>query len=83
MDLNQVFAELTKGFANFTLGNLIMIIAGCVLVYLAIAKEYEPVLLLPIGMGCIIANIPMTGMSGPMDYLPCCTMPASRPNCSR
>jgi carboxybiotin decarboxylase len=65
MDLNQVFAELTKGFANFTLGNLIMIIAGCVLVYLAIAKEYEPVLLLPIGMGCIIANIPMTGMSGP------------------
>jgi sodium ion-translocating decarboxylase beta subunit len=65
MDLNQVFAELTKGFANFTLGNLIMIIAGCVLVYLAIAKEYEPVLLLPIGMGCIIANIPMTGMNGP------------------
>ena len=65
MDLNQVFAELTKGFANFTLGNAIMIIAGCVLVYLAIAKEYEPVLLLPIGMGCIIANIPMTGMNGP------------------
>jgi len=65
MDLNQVFAELTKGFANFTLGNLIMIIAGCVLVYLAIAKEYEPVLLLPIGMGCVIANIPMTGMNGP------------------
>jgi sodium ion-translocating decarboxylase beta subunit len=65
MDLNQVFAELTKGFANFTLGNAIMIIAGCVLIYLAIAKEYEPVLLLPIGMGCVIANIPMTGMSGP------------------
>ena len=42
-----------------------MIIAGCVLIYLAIAKEYEPVLLLPIGMGCIIANIPMTGMNGP------------------
>jgi carboxybiotin decarboxylase len=65
MDLNQVFAELTKGFANFTLGNAIMIIAGCVLIYLAIAKEYEPVLLLPIGMGCVIANIPMTGMNGP------------------
>ena len=65
MDLNQVFAELTKGFANFTLGNAIMIIAGCVLIYLAIAKEYEPVLLLPIGMGCVIANIPMTGMTGP------------------
>jgi oxaloacetate decarboxylase beta subunit len=65
MDLNQVFQELTKGFANFTLGNLIMIVAGCVLIYLAIAKEFEPVLLLPIGMGCVIANIPMTGMNGP------------------
>ncbi len=65
MDLNQVFAELTKGFANFTLGSAIMIVAGCVLIYLAIAKEYEPVLLLPIGMGCVIANIPMTGMTGP------------------
>jgi sodium ion-translocating decarboxylase beta subunit len=65
MDLNLVFQELTKGFANFTLGNAIMIIAGCVLIYLAIAKEFEPVLLLPIGMGCVIANIPMTGMNGP------------------
>jgi oxaloacetate decarboxylase beta subunit len=65
MDLNLVFQELTKGFANFTLGNLIMIVAGCVLIYLAIAKEFEPVLLLPIGMGCVIANIPMTGMNGP------------------
>ena len=65
MDLTQVFQELTKGFANFTLGNAIMITAGCVLIYLAIAKEYEPVLLLPIGIGCVIANIPMTGMTGP------------------
>jgi oxaloacetate decarboxylase beta subunit len=65
MDLNQVFTELSKGFANFSLGHAIMIIAGCVLIYLAIAKEYEPVLLLPIGMGCVIANIPMTGMTGP------------------
>jgi oxaloacetate decarboxylase beta subunit len=65
MDLSQVFTELTKGFANLTLGNLIMIAAGCVLIYLAIAKEYEPVLLLPIGIGCVIANIPMTGMTGP------------------
>jgi Na+-transporting methylmalonyl-CoA/oxaloacetate decarboxylase beta subunit len=40
MDLSQVFSELTKGFANFTIGNLIMIVAGCVLIYLAIAKEF-------------------------------------------
>jgi sodium ion-translocating decarboxylase beta subunit len=65
MDLNQVLQELTKGLANFTFGNLIMIVAGCVLIYLAIAKEFEPVLLLPIGLGCVIANIPMTGMNGP------------------
>jgi oxaloacetate decarboxylase beta subunit len=65
MDLNQVLQELTKGFANLSIGNVIMIVAGCVLVYLAIAKEFEPVLLLPIGIGCVIANIPMTGMNGP------------------
>jgi len=65
MDLSQVFTELTKGFASLTIGNVIMIAAGCLLIYLAIAKEYEPVLLLPIGMGCVIANIPMTGMTGP------------------
>ncbi|CAG0929570.1 oxaloacetate decarboxylase, beta subunit [Thermoflexales bacterium] len=65
MDLSQVFTELTKGFANLSIGSVVMIVAGCVLVYLAIAKEYEPVLLLPIGIGCVIANIPMTGMTGP------------------
>jgi len=65
MDLSQVFSELTKGFAYFTIGNFIMIAAGCVLIYLAIGKKFEPVLLLPIGIGCVIANIPMTGMTGP------------------
>lgn len=42
-----------------------MIIVGGVLIYLAIAKEYEPVLLLPIGLGAIMANIPVTGMTEP------------------
>src|SRR5512141_2754720 len=65
MDLSQVFTELTKGFTHLSIGNVIMIVAGCVLIYLAIAKEYEPVLLLPIGIGCVIANIPMTGMTAP------------------
>ncbi len=65
MDFTQVFQELTKGFANLTIGNVIMIAAGCVLIYLAIAREYEPVLLLPIGIGCVIANIPVTGMTAP------------------
>ncbi|MBC7251760.1 MAG: sodium ion-translocating decarboxylase subunit beta, partial [Anaerolineae bacterium] len=40
-----------------------MIGVGGILIWLAIAKEYEPVLLLPIGAGCILANIPLTGMN--------------------
>ncbi|MCL4408979.1 MAG: sodium ion-translocating decarboxylase subunit beta, partial [Gammaproteobacteria bacterium] len=36
---------------------------GCGFIYLAIAKEAEPVLLLPIGLGIILANIPLTGMT--------------------
>lgn len=63
MDLSQLVAELTKGLTGFTPGNLIMVLAGCVLVALAVFKQYEPVLLLPIGFGCVLANIPLTGMS--------------------
>lgn len=44
-------------FANMTIGHLIMIIIGLVFIYLAIAKEFEPMLLLPIGFGIIIGNI--------------------------
>jgi len=54
--------ELTKGLTSIELGNLVMMAVGGALVYLAIAKEYEPVLLLPIGVGAILANIPLTGM---------------------
>jgi oxaloacetate decarboxylase beta subunit len=63
MSLEQVLPELLRGLTNFTLGNAIMIAAAAVLIYLAIAKEYEPVLLLPIGFGCLLANIPLTGMA--------------------
>ncbi len=63
MDLSNLLPELVKGFTNFTLGNGVMILAGAVLIALAVIKEYEPVLLLPIGFGCILANIPLTGMS--------------------
>lgn len=40
-------------------GNAVMIIVGCIFLYLAIAKEYEPLLLVPIGFGIIIGNIPL------------------------
>ncbi|HUW04878.1 MAG TPA: sodium ion-translocating decarboxylase subunit beta [Williamwhitmania sp.] len=45
-------------FANLTLGHLIMITVGLLFIYLAISKEYEPLLLIPIGFGIIIGNIP-------------------------
>ncbi|MEI8046921.1 MAG: sodium ion-translocating decarboxylase subunit beta [Bacteroidota bacterium] len=48
-------------FANFTPGHLVMIIIGLALIYLAIAKEYEPMLLIPIGFGILIGNIPFWG----------------------
>ncbi|MBU0473874.1 MAG: sodium ion-translocating decarboxylase subunit beta [Bacteroidetes bacterium] len=51
-----------SGFANINLGNLIMFIVSGVLIYLAIAKEYEPLLLIPIGFGILIANLPLAEM---------------------
>lgn len=59
----EVTLKLIQGFANLSLGNVIMIAVGAILIYLAVAREYEPVLLLPIGIGAIFANIPMTGMT--------------------
>jgi carboxybiotin decarboxylase len=61
MDTNLV-AQLVAGFANFTIGAAIMMLVGAGLIYLAIAREYEPVLLLPIGAGAILGNLPLTGM---------------------
>ncbi len=65
MDWTSLINELLRGI--ITLGvewpRIIMMIAGGILIWLAIAKEYEPVLLLPIGVGCILANIPLTGMN--------------------
>lgn len=46
------------GFYNVTAGHLIMIAVACFFIYLAIAKGYEPLLLIPIGFGMIIGNIP-------------------------
>ena len=48
----------TTGFANITIGNVFMIAVGCLAIYLAIVKEYEPLLLIPIGFGIIAGNIP-------------------------
>lgn len=50
-----------SGFSAFTMGNGIMILVGLILLYLAIVKEFEPLLLGPIAFGCILANFPRTG----------------------
>ena len=53
---------LLSGAAHLTWANVLMFAIGGALIYLAIAKEYEPVLLIPIGVGAILANIPGAGM---------------------
>ncbi len=63
MDLTSLLPELLKGLLHFTWGNAIMITAALVLIYLAVYREIEPVLLLPIGFGCLLANIPLAGMT--------------------
>ena len=58
-----------SGFASLTIENIIMILVGLVLLYLAIAKDYEPLLLLPLAFGCIMANFPNTGFETDMGVM--------------
>ncbi|KJY88595.1 sodium ion-translocating decarboxylase subunit beta [Pseudoalteromonas piscicida] len=53
------------GLANFTVPALCMMAVGCGLLYLAIAKGFEPLLLVPIGFGAILTNIPVAGLADP------------------
>ncbi|KAA1262352.1 Glutaconyl-CoA decarboxylase subunit beta [Rubripirellula obstinata] len=48
----------TTAFPSLEIGNAIMIVVGLIFVYLAIAKDYEPLLLVPIGFGIVVGNIP-------------------------
>ena len=50
-----------SGFSAFTMGNAIMMLVGIILLYLAIGKGFEPLLLSPIAFGCLLANVPKTG----------------------
>ena len=72
--MQQIFAELFSGVVDMVsiagLKSLIMFVIAGVLIYLAIKKDYEPTLLLPIGFGCILANLPgaidaVTGLKAP------------------
>ena len=52
------------GFANASVGNLLMICVGALLIWLAIKKDFEPLLLIPIGLGIILGNIPLKTDAG-------------------
>ena len=54
-----------SGFSALTGGHVIMIVVGLVLLYMAIGKGFEPLLLSPIAFGCILANIPKNGFDAP------------------
>lgn len=69
MNLPEILKSIFQGIPNFYWGSLVMIAVGIVLVYLAIAKEYEPVLLLPIGFGCILANLGMAATAEGENFL--------------
>ncbi len=53
-----------SGFAALTWGHALMIVIACVLVYLAIGKKFEPLLLLPISFGMLLANLPLANLMG-------------------
>ncbi|MCW8847825.1 MAG: sodium ion-translocating decarboxylase subunit beta [Sedimenticola sp.] len=55
----------SMGIANMTWGQLLMMLVGCLLIYLAVGKKFEPLLLLPIGFGAILSNIPAAGIAEP------------------
>ena len=52
------------GFVNATVGNLIMIVVGIFFIWLAIKKDFEPLLLVPIGLGIVLGNIPFRADAG-------------------
>jgi len=62
---------LRQGKGDWVLGwgKVIMIVVAIVLLYLAVVKEFEPLLLLPIGFGALLSNIPLAGISGPNGLL--------------
>ncbi|MFH1638927.1 MAG: sodium ion-translocating decarboxylase subunit beta [Chloroflexota bacterium] len=57
-----MFGLFETGFSSLTWQHAVMILIGCVLLYLGIVKEYEPLLLVPIGFGVILVNLPMGGL---------------------
>jgi oxaloacetate decarboxylase beta subunit len=53
----------SMGIANLEWGQVLMVVVGGLLIFLAIRKGFEPLLLLPIGFGCVLANVPVAGLA--------------------
>ena len=64
MNFTQSLFSIARisGFTGLTWGSVIMMLVGGILLYLAIVKKYEPLLLLPIAFGAILVNLPFTGL---------------------
>ncbi|MBN2031851.1 MAG: sodium ion-translocating decarboxylase subunit beta [Deltaproteobacteria bacterium] len=60
---------LTNGFLNLDWRTLVMLFLGCVLLWLGIKKGCEPLLLVPIGFGCILVNVPLSEVMGEEGFL--------------
>jgi carboxybiotin decarboxylase len=67
--LAQSFSKIVgmTGFVAMTPGHFLMIAVACLLLYLAIWKKFEPLLLLPIGFGCLLANLPLSNMASDVE----------------
>ena len=59
---------LTMGVAGFTWQQGVMIVVACILIYLALRKGFEPLLLVPIGFGVLLGNLPLAGLMDPPVY---------------
>ncbi len=68
INLDSLLA-LFQAPAALTWQMVVMLLVGGLLIYLGVAREYEPVLLIPIGFGAILTNLPLTGIAGPEGFL--------------
>ena len=60
---SAALSALTQGFANLSWQGVLMILIGCVLLYLGTVKKIEPILLIPIGFGIVLGNLPLAGLA--------------------
>ena len=67
--LNEFVQNVFGNLAHFDLRQLVMWVIGAILIYLAIKKDMEPTLLLPMGFGAILLNLPMSGALEPIEVL--------------